>query len=115
MEIILDTSLKFPFDHPDYEKRYEKLYVFCNGVEGFEKNFGIELSCGDGKFLSDVDHDDSELEKYDGNVDLSFPPRFFETKELLKRSKPYRFTIKVDKNDNLRYFLNSKEVKSEYF
>ena len=125
MTTILSIGLKFPFDHPDYEKRYEELYVFCKGVENFEKNFGIELSCGEGKFMSDFWQwtdsgeglvctvTDEELEKYDGNVDLSFPPRFSETKELLKKGKMYVFTIKVDNNDGFRYYLNSKEVKRD--
>jgi hypothetical protein len=44
---------------------------FFGCYETIEHRFDIEISCGDGKFLSDIPDDSPELEKYDGMVDAS--------------------------------------------
>jgi hypothetical protein len=111
METLYDEYIKFPIDHPEYEKRYDELRKFCDCVEGIEIKFGIQLSCGDGKYLSDIEDDDAELEKYDGKVCLVSLPRFTQTGKTFVANKPYRFTIKITKDEELRYYLNSKEVQ----
>jgi hypothetical protein len=113
MTTQLDIYLKFPADDWD-EKQYNKLRKACGSVEHVESNFGIEFSCGEGKYLSD-ELTDEELEKYDGNVSLEDPPRFTESKELFKLNKPYRFTIKYsEKTEEAVFYLNSKEVSREW-
>lgn len=113
MTTQLDIYLKFPADDWD-EVQYSKLHKACGSVEHVELNFGIEFSCGEGKYLND-ELTDEELEKYDGNVCLDSPPRFSESKELFKLNKPYRFTIKYsEKTEEAVFYLNSKEVSREW-
>ena len=109
MTTQLDIYLRFPANDWE-EEQYNKLRKACGSIESIEQAFGIEFSCGDGKYLND-ELTDEELEKYDGNVSLDFPPRFAETLEPLKTNKPYRFTIKYsEKTEEAVYYLNSKEV-----
>ena len=108
MNTLLDIRLTFPCDEYDI-KNFTKLRKFCDCVEAIENKFGVEFSCGDGKYLSDLD--DKELEKYDGNVCLTSLPRFFYNGKEFYPNEPYRFTIKIDKDEQLRYYLNSKEVR----
>jgi hypothetical protein len=126
MQTEIDVSFKFPFqDTPTNQKLFEKLWIFCKAIEGIENAFNIEFSCGDGKFMSDFwkwsdsgeglccTVSDEELEKYDGEVDLKSLPRFADTKKLFRADKWYRFTVKVDKDEQYHYYLNSKERKRE--
>ena len=109
----IDVYLKFPSDEWD-EEQYNKLHKACGSVENIEQAFGIEFSCGDGKYLND-ELTDEELEKYDGNVSLDFPPRFAETLVPLKIFKLYRFTIKYsEKTEEAVYYLNRVEVSREW-
>jgi len=52
-------------------------------IEEVEENFGIEFSCGDGKYLSQIGVDDPELRKYDGHVSFEYPPLNRMNKEVL--------------------------------
>ena len=112
MEIKLDICLNFPLD-AYAEKDYERLVKHCGSVEDLEKNFQIEFSCGDGKYMSDVS--DEELEQYDGNICVITPPRLNAIKmsmmpEQMKAGKNYRFTIKYfPKAEEEVYFINGKE------
>jgi hypothetical protein len=67
----------------------------CGCVEEFERGFGIEVSCGDGVFLSDIDifTNDELAEKYDGEVCIKGAPRYADTHKLLDVDRKYRFTI----------------------
>ena len=113
MTTQVDVYLKFPSDEWD-EEQFNKLHKACGSVEHIERAFEIEFSCGDGKYLND-DLTDEELEKYDGNVSLDFPPRFVDTNEPLKVNKPYRFTIKYsEKTEEAVYYINGKEVSREW-
>ena len=47
-----------------------KAYRFFGCPETIEHLFGIEISCGDGKFLSKIPYDSPDLEKYDGVCDI---------------------------------------------
>ena len=125
MTTQLDIYLRFPANDWD-EKQFNKLRKACGSVEHIEQAFGIEFSCGEGKYLEDFyqwrpwsDDEyalvctvtDEELDRLDGNVCLNSPPRFSESKELFKLNKPYRFTIKYsEKTEKAVYYLNSKEV-----
>lgn len=46
-------------------------YRFFGCPETIERLFGIEISCGDKKFLSEIPDDAPEMKKYDGNCDIS--------------------------------------------
>ena len=105
MNVVLDVYLKFPANE-FYEQQFSKLRKYVGSVEDIEQLFGVEFSCGDGKFMSDfwkwsdnkqslsVVVSDEELDKYDGHVCLNSPPRNNTTKELLESNKKYRFTVK---------------------
>jgi len=127
MEIKLDICLNFPLD-AYAEKDYERLVKYCGSVEDVERNFEIEFSCGDGKYMSDLwkwtDENknglqatisDEELEQYDGNVCTITPPRLNVIKmsmvpEQMKAGKNYRFTIKYfPKVEEEVYYINGKE------
>lgn len=127
METIIDISFKFPIeDTLTNQKLFDKLWKFCKGIEGIEIAFNIEFSCGDGKFIPDFwkwsdsgeglycTVSDEELEKYDGEVDLESLPRFADTKKLFQANKWYRFTVKVDKDEQYHYYLNSKKKTCEW-
>jgi len=126
MNTVLDVYLSFPAD-AETDRAYDKLHKYVGSVEAIEEAFGIEFSCGDGKFLSDLWEwsengeglsatvADEELEKYDGNVCLQTPPRLIPIKmsmikEQMKADKDYRFTIKYfEKVEEAVFYLNSKE------
>jgi len=111
MTTQVDVYLRFPADDWD-EEQYIRLNKACGSVERIEQAFGIEFSCGEGKYIEDFyqwsdDEDalvctitDEELDRLDGNVSLEDPPRFSESKRAFKLNKPYRFTIKYsEKNE----------------
>jgi hypothetical protein len=124
MEIKLDISLNFPLDA---ERGYERLVKYCGSVEDLERNFQIEFSCGDGRYMSDLWRwsengdglqatvSDEELEQYDGNICVITPPRLNAIKmsmmpEQMKAGKNYRFTIKYfPKVEEEVYYINGKE------
>jgi hypothetical protein len=108
-ETIFDSCLMFPAC--DWvEKEFDRLVKLCNCVEAVEIDFDIELSCGDDKFLSDLEDTPEELE-YDGKVCLKSAPRFRDTKKLFKLDRDYRFTVKVfgDDDEEVRFYINGKE------
>jgi len=111
MNTLLDIRLTFPCDEYGI-KTFTKLRKFCDCVEAIESNFGIEFSCGDGKYISDLD--DKELQKYDGEVCLKSMPRYIDSHKEFYPNKPYRFTIKIDKDEELRYYLNSKTHRHQH-
>lgn len=112
-EITLDEYLIFPDTNYDIEEALEKLVRYCKCIEGIERYFNIEFSCGDGKYLSELD--DEELEKYDGNVCLLTPPKVSNTREQLKPNKWHRFTVKYYENsDREVFYLNRKETDEVY-
>lgn len=107
--IVFDAYLSFPADEW-VEKQIDKLAKLSSCIEGVEIDFDIELSCGNDKFLPDLEDTPEELE-YDGKVCLQSVPRFRDTKELFKINKEYRFTIKVfgDDEEEVRFYINGKE------
>ena len=114
MKTILDLQIKFSPDY-DYSEEIDELIDFCGCVEYIESNFGIEISCGDGKFLSDLwklwmkgEISKEEFSKYDGEVDWSYPPRDAETGDLLS-NRAHSFVVKMDKEEYLHYFLDGKK------
>ena len=120
METILDLRIKFSPEY-DYSEEIDELVDFCRCVENVENKFGIEVSCGDGKFLSDLwdqwkfgtgELSDEEFGKYDGLVDWTYPPRDKETGNLLS-SRAHSFDVKEDKNKYLHYYLDGKKKFEE--
>lgn len=126
MEYKFDGMMSFPAS--EYTKSvFDRLAKYIGSIEDIERNFGIEFSCGDGKFSDDLwkwsDNGESivyavsieELDKYDGNVCLESIPRFTPMKmseviEPLKAGKEYRFTIKYSpKTEEEIYYINSRE------
>ena len=89
------------------------VHEFSPSIEEFEGKFKIDISCGDGKYLQEVDKawsdgelDDDEFAKYDGNVDFNYPIRDRETNKLHNK---LRFTMKHDtKTDEYLYYINGK-------
>jgi hypothetical protein len=129
MNIVLDVVLSFPTD-VETNRVFTKLYKFCGAVEDVENDFGIEFSCGDGKYFSDywywteggslvanyhTDEEYEEVAKYDGKVCLLTPPRFKQTKrsqvpEQMEQDKRYRFTVKYyEKSQQYVFYINGKE------
>lgn len=95
----------FPLEEGEDEQKFWLfLHRACSCVEDFELTFGVELSCGDGKFLSD---EFEGWEDYDGRVCMQSLPRDIVTKKLLKAGKSYRFEIHEGKN-YLYFKLNGK-------
>jgi hypothetical protein len=129
-ETKLDLYLSFPIQ-PHQEQDYVKLVKYCDGADGVEVNFGIEFSCGDGKYFSDfwkwteggalvanwpdTPEADEEVYKYDGIVCTKTPPRLNANKmsmvtEQMKANKGYRFTVKYfPKVEQEVYYINGKE------
>lgn len=126
-QIIFDEYLKFPLSS-EHEQDFEELVTMVGSVEKLEECFGIEFSCGDGKYFSNLyswsdnkeglqaSVTDDELLKYDGKVDLDFPPQFQEDQTPFVANRPYRFTIKMrgeEGDGELIFFINSKERSRE--
>lgn len=108
MEVVLDVYLSFPMP-PHQEEDYVALHKACGSPEHIEEGFDIELSCGDNKYLSDIEDDEAELAKYDGNVCTNSVPRNRQTGKPFKVGKPYRFTIKYnEKSEEAVFYLNSR-------
>ncbi len=86
-ELQLDEIVNFETrENVDYV--IDELFSCLGCIENIEILFDIEFSCGDSKFLSDLN--DEELEKYDGNVDYVCLPRNSHTKKLLKGYHRFR-------------------------
>lgn len=120
MQKILDLRIKFSPEY-DYSEEIDELVDFCDSAEGVENKFGIEISCGDGKFLSDLYDQwrlgtgtlsDEEFRKYDGEVDWTYPPRDRETTNLLS-NRAHSFVVEMDKTERLRYYLDGKKKYEE--
>jgi hypothetical protein len=126
MDIKFDAIMSFPASQHSKDV-FDRLAKYMGSVEDIERNFGVEFSCGDGKFLDELwqwsDNErcikavvtDEEMEKYEGNVCLESIPRFLPMKmsqviEPLKAGKDYRFTIKYSrKTEEEIYYINSRE------
>jgi hypothetical protein len=86
-ELQLDEIVNFETrENVDYV--IDELLSYLGCIENIEILFDIEFSCGDSKFLSDLN--DEELEKYDGDVDYVCLPRNSNTKKLLKGYQRFR-------------------------
>jgi hypothetical protein len=114
------TRIIFPTDI-DNDVGYKKLRSWFGSVEDIEAAFGIEFSCGDGLFMSDLwawSGDSLQatvpceiMYKYDGCVCLRTPPRRVDTKKLLKAGQSYRFEVRhYPRFEETAYFLNGKET-----
>ena len=114
METHFDAYINFPATSEYDLGTFDRLHKLLGSVEEIECSFAIEFSCGDGKYLSDLNTKE-ELEKYDGNVCLLTPPRLNIIKmsmlpEQMKAGKDYRFTIKYSPRTEEQIFLiNGKE------
>jgi hypothetical protein len=109
-----DEYMNFPATS-DYDLRtFDSLQQFLGSVEEIERSFATEFSCGDGKYLSDLDTHE-ELEKYDGKVCLLTPPRLnaiemSQSPKQMLAGKNYRFTVKYSpKTEEQIFYINSKE------
>jgi hypothetical protein len=126
MDVKFDAIMSFPAN--EYSKgTFDRLVDYMGSVEDIERNFGIEFSCGDGKFFDEFWQwsddgqglravvSDEMLDKYDGKVCLYSVPRFTPMKmseviQPLKAKKDYRFTIKYSrKTEEEIYYINSRE------
>lgn len=109
--IIFDEIIIFGRETND--NLNEAIYV-CESAEQFEISFELELSCGDGLFLPDIDEDAELMEKYDGLVCGKSAPRYSDTKKLLDVNRKYRFTItNPDESPYIRdclFYINGQMV-----
>jgi hypothetical protein len=114
METHFDAYMKFPAISEYDLGTFDRLYKLLGSVEEVECSFAIEFSCGDGKYLSDLNTKE-EIEMYDGNVCLLTPPRLNVIKmsmlpEQMRAGKDYRFTIKYNhKAEEQIFLINGKE------
>ena len=114
MDTHFDAYMNFPATSEYDLGTFDRLRKLLGSVEDFECSFAIEFSCGDGKYLSDLDTKE-EIEKYDGNVCLLTPPRLNVIKmsmlpEQMKAGKDYRFTVKYSpKTEQQIFYINGKE------
>lgn len=114
METHFDAYMKFPATSEYDLGTFDRLRKLLGSVEDIECSFAIEFSCGDGKYLSDLNTKE-EIEKYDGNVCLLTPPRLVVIKmsqvpEQMKAGKDYRFTAKYNhKTEQQIFYINGKE------
>ena len=114
METHFDAYMKFPATSEYDLGTFDRLRKLLGSVEEVECSFAIEFSCGDGKYLSDLNTKE-EIEKYDGNVCLLTPPRLNVIKmsmlpEQMRAGKDYRFTVKYNpKTEEQIFYINSKE------
>lgn len=128
MKSKLDVYLRFPiYPNSPMLDTFEQVLKQFHCVEDFEASFGIDLSCGDGKFFDDfwkwTDSGDSlyavesceTMEKYDGKICVQSLPRFKHTKQLLTLNKDYRFTVKYSKRKQQQVCLidNKQTSKSK--
>ena len=114
MDTHFDAYINFPATSEYDLGTFDRLRKLLGSVEDIECSFAIEFSCGDGKYLSDLDTKE-EIEKYDGNVCLLTPPRLVVIKmsqvpEQMKAGKDYRFTVKYNhKTEQQIFLINGKE------
>lgn len=69
-----DATWKTDYDFTFPEDFEESIKLF-RSTERIESTLGIEFSCGDGLFLSDLEEKPELLEKYDGKVDVNLVRR----------------------------------------
>jgi hypothetical protein len=114
MDTHFDAYMNFPATSEYDLGTFDRLRKLLGSVEDIECSFAIEFSCGDGKYLSDLDTRE-EIEKYDGEVCLLTPPRLAVIKmsqvpEQMRAGKDYRFTVKYSpKTEQQIFYINSKE------
>jgi hypothetical protein len=114
METHFDAYINFPATSEYDLGTFDRLRKLLGSVEDIECSFAIEFSCGDGKYLFDLNTKE-EIEKYDGNVCLLTPPRLNVIKmsqipEQMKAGKDYRFTVKYSpKTEQQIFYINGKE------
>jgi len=114
METHFDAYMKFPATSEYDLGTFDRLRKLLGSVEAIECSFGIEFSCGDGKYMSLL-HTEEEVEKYDGKVCLLTPPRLHAIKmsmlpEQMKADKDHNFTVKYKpKTEEQIFYINGKE------
>jgi len=111
METIFDAYVSFPATSEYSQGTLDRLVKLCESVELLEQYFNIEFSCGDGKYLSDIEDDPKELELYDGNVCYNYAPRERDDGKEFKLNTDYNFTIKSKETklgDEVTFFINNK-------
>lgn len=110
MDTVLDVYLSFPMP-PEQEEDFVELHKACGSIEHIEEAFDIDFSCGDNKYLPDIEDNHDELAKYDGNTCTDSVPRERNDGKVFKPHKDYRFSIKYSERDEeLVFFLNNKET-----
>ena len=67
METHFDAWMKFPATSEYDLGTLDRLYKLLGSVEDIEQSFAIEFSCGDGKYLSDLNTKE-EIEMYNDEI-----------------------------------------------
>ena len=109
--IIFDEIIIFG---KETNESFLEMIELCDGAERFELSFGLDLSCGDGLFLPDIDENAELMRKYDGLVCEKSVPRYSDTKKLLNIGREYRFTVtNPDESPYIRdciFYINGQMV-----
>jgi hypothetical protein len=123
-ETIAKVQISFPTTAENEDLR--QLEKICGSIYMLETCFGIEFSCGDGKYLSDFkrptgeidengdlvyEYDEAAIDKYGENLDLSCPPRLLERVHVLRANWPHKFEVKSD-GVNLDFYFNEARICS---
>ena len=90
---------------------FSDLITWFGCVENIEGLFGIEFSCGDGLFLTDLESDWDTFCKYDGLVDAT---TFRQAGKVKKGSYVFKFTYNEDwRETGSEEFTNCRVVKAK--
>lgn len=81
------------------DEDWEKLIQWFGNVENIELYFGVEFSCGDGLFLSQLEEDQdlNTFAEYDGKVDTDL---FYYNGRLIRGPHAFKFSYNEDYLDN---------------
>jgi len=112
METLFSGYVKFPAREDFDMQTLDRMYKLLGSIEQVEKDFDIEFSCGDEKYLSDIENDMEELDLYDGYVCPLHPPRYRDNLVKFSLNKNYLFEVKsYGKKEpyTLRFYINNKE------
>jgi hypothetical protein len=132
MQTLFDAYISFPATSDYSLDTIHRLQKLCESIENIEHYFGIEFSCGDGKFYNDYwnwtsdgsivanyhsDEEYEEVAKYDGQVCMESLPRFSDTKILLEPNKEYNFTV-LSREDHsqheITFYINGRKRYTKY-
>lgn len=106
-QLVFDEQVNF---EKGLTESIDELWDLYGCIEEVENAFDIEFSCGDGKFISDLEDFTEEMDKYDGLVCLKSLPRLRKNKNLMKGT--WRFKVWMPEDGWSSRHLTGKLIKS---